>query len=64
MASDRAPSRLFMQLAEANVSDEEMLELYEDLKHIFADSSFDAAVAEAVNIRGGHYIEVPEQRPN
>lgn len=64
MSSERAPSRLFMQLAEANVSDEEMAELFEDLKYIFESNEFDAAVAEAVNIRGGHYFEVPEQRPN
>lgn len=64
MASDRIPSRLFTQLAEANVSDEEMSELFEDLKYIFESNEFDSAVAEAVNVRGCHYIEAPEQRPN
>jgi len=64
MANERIPSRLFTQLAEANVSDNEMAELFEDLKYIFESNEFDNAVAEAVNIRGCQYIEVPEQRPN
>ena len=63
MAAEHTPSKLFKQLIEANVSDEEISELYEDLKYIF-ESTFDEAVAEAVNIRGCQYIEAPEQRPN
>lgn len=61
--AERIPCRLFMQLTEAKVSDDEIAELYGDLKLIFDDSTFDDAVHAAVT-RGSCYIEVPEQRPN
>lgn len=64
MVKDHTPSRLFTQLVEANVSDDEIAELFEDLKYIFESNEFDSAVAEAVTIRGCQYIEAPEQRPN
>ena len=64
MSVDREPSKLFKNLLDANVADDEIAELYEDLKFLFADSSFDDAVHDAVTNRGAQYIEVPEQRPN
>lgn len=63
MAGEREPSRLFTQIIEANVSDDEIEALYGDLKYIF-ESSFDEAVHEAVSNRGAHYVEMPEQRIN
>lgn len=63
MSDYRIPSRLFTQIIEANVSDDEIEALFEDLKYIF-DSNFEEEVSEAVTMRGAHYIEVPEQRLN
>jgi hypothetical protein len=61
--AERIPCRLFKQLMEAKVSDEEVAELYDDLKYIFDDTTFDDAVHAAI-ARGAYYVEEPEQRPN
>lgn len=48
--------KLFDQLTEANVANEEIEELYEDLRFIF-ESPFDAAINDAIRNRGALYIE-------
>ena len=48
--------KLFDQLMDANASDDEIEELYKDLKNIF-DAPFDELINEAVNKRGCVYIE-------
>jgi len=48
--------KLFNQLVAANAADEEIAELYEDLRYIF-DAPFDELINEAVSKRGCVYIE-------
>ena len=48
--------KLFDQLTEANVANEEIEELYEDLRFIF-ENPFDAAINDAIHNRGALYIE-------
>lgn len=48
---------LCQQLFDANATDEEIAELYNDLKYIF-DAPFDELINEAVNKRGCAYIEI------
>jgi len=55
--------KLFDQLAAANVADDEIAELYEDLRYIF-DSTFDEYINEAVNKRGCVYIEIYQPLAN
>jgi hypothetical protein len=63
MSDERVPHKLMGQLMAANVSEEEIAELYEDLKYVF-DSPFDTAIGIAVDTRGCTYVEFAEQRPN
>jgi len=51
--------KLFHQLTEANVSDEEIEELYVDLRFVF-ENPFDEAINEAIHQRGAAYIEQSE----
>ena len=51
--------KLFDQLTEANVSDEEIEELYADLRFVF-DNPFDDIINEAIHQRGATYIEQSE----
>ena len=48
--------KLFDQLTAANVSDEEIEELYMDLRFVF-ENPFDVAINEAIHQRGAAYIE-------
>jgi len=52
--------KLFNQLTAANVSEDEISELYEDLKYVF-DNPFDILIDDAVTKRGCAYIEQPQQ---
>ena len=49
--------KLFNQLVAAKVADDEIAELYADLRYIF-ESTFDEVINEAVNKRGCVYIEL------
>lgn len=53
--------KLFDQLTAANASDEEIEELYLDLRFVF-ENPFDAAIEEAMHQRGAAYIE--QKQPN
>ena len=56
--------KLINQLSAApNVTEEEILELYQDLQFIY-DNPFDAAVEEAVTVRKCAYVEISQQLPN
>ena len=55
--------KLFNQLMAANVEDDEIAELYEDLRHIF-ENTFDDLINEAVNKRGCVYLELLQQLAN
>lgn len=55
--------KLFNQLVAANVADEEIKELYDDLRHIF-ESTFDELINEAVNKRGCIYLEICQPLAN
>lgn len=48
--------KLFNELTAANVTDEEIEDLYNDLKFVF-DSPFDTAIDEAIKVRKCAYIE-------
>ena len=48
--------RLFDQLNSANATDDEIEELYNDLKFVF-DNPFDAAIHEAINVRQCSYVD-------
>ena len=48
--------KLFEQLTAANVTDEEIEDLYKDLQFVF-DSPFDNAIDEAINVRKCAYVE-------
>ena len=48
--------KLFDQLTAAEASDDEIEELYMDLRFVF-DNPFDAAINEAIHQRGAAYIE-------
>ena len=48
--------KLFDQLTAADVADEEIEELYHDLRFIF-ENPFDTAINEATSKRGASYIE-------
>jgi hypothetical protein len=48
--------KLFNQLVAADATDEEMAELYEDLRYVFGDP-FDELIEEAVSKRGCVYVE-------
>jgi len=51
-----ARHKLFDQLTEADVSDDEIEELYHDLQFVF-ENPFDALIEEAVHRRGAVYVE-------
>lgn len=55
--------KLFNQLMAANAADDEIEELYKDLKNIF-DAPFDELINEAVNKRGCVYMELCQSLPN
>ena len=55
--------KLFDQLMDANASNDEIEELYKDLKNIF-DAPFDELINEAVNMRGCVLIEVAQTLAN
>ena len=55
--------RLFDQLSAANASDDEIEELYNDLKFVF-DNPFDDAINEAIKVRQCSYIEQPQPVAN
>ena len=48
--------KLFNQLTDANVDDDEIEELYQDLRFIF-DDPFDVVINDAIKQRGVVYIE-------
>jgi len=52
--------KLFNQLASANVSDDEIAELYQDLKFVF-ENPFDQLIKEAITLRGATYVEQSQQ---
>jgi hypothetical protein len=47
--------KLFDQLMAENVTDDEIADLYKDLRHVF-DTTFDGFINEAVSKRGCVYI--------
>lgn len=49
-------AKLFDQLTAANVTDEEIEELYHDLQFVF-ENPFDNAINEAITLRQCAYIE-------
>jgi hypothetical protein len=51
--------KLFNQLHDSNVPDDEIRELYEDLKFVL-DNPFDAAIEEATSVRGAAYVEISQ----
>lgn len=51
--------RLFNNLRELNPTDDEIAELYEDLRYVF-DSPFDNAINEAIIVRKCAYIEAAQ----
>jgi hypothetical protein len=55
--------RLFNQLMAADASEEEVEELYNDLKFIF-ENPFDRAIEVALTQHGSTYIEQNNQRLN
>lgn len=55
--------KLFDQLTAANVADDEIAELFEDLRYIF-DAPFDELIKDAVSKRGCIYVEVCQQHAN
>jgi hypothetical protein len=55
--------KLFNQLMEANASDDEIAELYEDLRCIF-NTPFDELINKALNERGCVYIELCQPLAN
>jgi hypothetical protein len=63
MTIERTPHKLMGQLMAANVSEEEIAELYEDLGYIFANP-FDTSINEAITTRGATYVEIADQLPN
>jgi len=52
--------RLFDQLSAANASDDEIEELYNDLKFVF-DNPFDDAINDAIKTRQCSYVD--QQQP-
>jgi len=52
--------KLIQQLSAANVSEEEIMELYQDLQFIY-DNPFDAEIEKAITIRKCSYVEVPQE---
>jgi hypothetical protein len=55
--------KLFNQLTAANVSDDEIAELFEDLQFIF-QNPFDTLIEEAITLRGATYVEHHQPYPN
>lgn len=55
--------KLINQIADANVDEAEIEELYQDLLFIY-DNPFDDAVTEAVNVRKCAYVEIDQPRAN
>ena len=55
--------KLFDQLMAAEASDDEIAELYNDLKYLF-DAPFDELINEAVNKRGCVYMEICQSLAN
>lgn len=60
---ERTPHKLFSLLIASNPADEDVADLYQDLKYIF-ETDFDSAIQEAVTVRGCTYLEMPAQLPN
>ena len=63
MSNERTPHKLMGQLMAANVSEEEIAELYEDLSYVFANP-FDNSINDAITLRGATYVEIADQLPN
>ena len=55
--------KLFLDLIGAGTPDEDMKELYEDLRDIF-DGPFDKLINDAVSNRGCVYMELRQALPN
>jgi len=55
--------KLFLDLIGVGSSDEEMKELYQDLRDIF-DGPFDKLISDAVSNRGCVYVELRQALPN
>ena len=55
--------KLMNQLTAANVSDDEILELYMDLQFIY-DNPFDKAIEDAISFRGCAYVEIDQMVAN
>lgn len=51
--------KLINQLSSANAAEEEIEELFQDLKFIY-ENPFDQAIEEAVNKRGCAYVEISQ----
>ena len=55
--------KLMNQLTAANVSDDEIFELYVDLQFLY-DNPFDKAIEDAITIRRCAYIEIEQMVAN
>lgn len=51
--------KLINQLSAANVAEEDIEELFQDLKFVY-ENPFDAAIKEAVDTRGCAYVEISQ----
>jgi hypothetical protein len=51
--------KLINQLSAANAAEEDIEELFQDLKFVY-ENPFDAAIEEAVNARGCVYVEISQ----
>lgn len=51
--------KLINQLSAANAAEEDIEELFQDLKFVY-ENPFDAAIEEAVNKRGCAYVEISQ----
>lgn len=55
--------KLINQLSAADVPEDEIMELYQDLQFIY-DNPFDDAIEEAVTMRRCAYVEIPQPFAN
>ena len=57
-------SEILADLLAQNISEEELILLYNDLNYILAPTEFDEQVRLSVTVGNSFYIEAPEQRLN
>lgn len=57
-------SEILADLLAQNITEEEMILLYNDLHYILTPSEFDEQIRLSVTLGESFYVEVPEQRLN